>query len=378
MMLLRIGAIALKETRQIRRDPLLLLWAFGLPLVMLVLFGYAISLDIDEVPLVVVDPVPTTGSRELRDQITASGYFKLAAVVASAQQLERHFISNTAKIALIMPPRFDEKASRGESLQLQLIVDGSDNNTALIAMGYLQHILTNHNQRVIINKAMRDRTTGGLGARLDVKTRVFYNPELKSRYFIIPGVISTVLGMMSVILTALCLAREYERGTMEQLLVSPLSRFEIIVGKLIPYFVIGCIEVLTTTLCAALLFEVPLRGSLVAIFMVSMLFLLAGLGQGLFISVATRSQQVATQAGLVSSMLPSLLLSGFMFPVSSMPQVIQWVSLLIPARHLLDMLRALMLKGVPVWILWPKMLFLLLVSALFYVQAFRRMGKRLG
>ena len=377
-MMRRMLAMANKEFLQVIRDPLLLLWAFGLPIAMLLLFGYAITLDINKIPLLLVDPSPGRESREIAEMLVSSGYFEIVERVAVPAPTEDRFVYDKARIALVFSPDFGKQMVRGGRVTLQALVDAADNNTALIALGYLQTMITNHNQKIRIERLEARGRGHESTPGIEVRSRVWYNPELRSRNFIIPGLMASILGMMTVILTALCLAREYERGTMEQLLVSPLGRFELVIGKLVPYYVIGCIEVAMVLAFGRFFFDVPIKGTVFAVVAASMLFLFAGLGQGLLISIATKSQQVATQVGLISSMLPSLLLSGFMFPVSSMPVVIRWISAIVPARHLLDMLRAIMLKGAPLALLWPQMLFLAAVALLFFVLSFRALSRRLG
>jgi drug efflux transport system permease protein len=374
----RLWAIARKETIQVLRDRRLLIFAFGMPVILLVLFGYAITLDISQIPTAIVDPSPSQESRRLTEAIASGGYFDVRWQLRDTNKIAELFDNDHAKIALIFPNDFKELGARGKLAPVQIIVDGADNNTAMIAMGYLQKIIIEQNRETIVTMTSKSGASEITENPLAAEIRVWYNPELKSRNFIIPGLMATILGMMSVMLTALCIAREQERGTFEQLVVTPIKKHELIIGKMIPYFVIGMIDAVLVLLIGYFLFDVPVKGSIVQVLLVCGLFLFAGLGQGLLISIVAGSQMVALQAGILSSLLPSILLSGFMFPVSSMPEPVQVITYFIPARHLLDVLRALMVKGVGLQYLGEQLIFLTAVALLFMGLAFRIFRKQVA
>ncbi len=368
--------MARKETLHIVRDPRTLLWAFGLPVLLLILFGYAISLDVNHIGTLIVDPAPSPTSRLIRDTLQGSGYFNITMAHPSTKPIEEAFLRDKARVALIFPVDFGDKIARRENAPVQIIADGADNNTALIALGYLQRVILEHNAEVTLQTAVR-AGKHKLVTPISVSTRVWYNEELRSRVFIVPGLIALILGMMAVILTSLCVAREFERGTFEQLVATPLTRGEFLAGKMAPYYAIGLIDLAISLLASRFLFDVAIKGSLINIFIVCGVFLLAGLGQGLVISIVAQTQQVAMQAGILSSLLPSLILSGFMFPISSMPPLIRVITNIVPARHLLEALRGIMLKGVPLWLVWPQLVFLTVVALLFLAVSLKRFRKRL-
>lgn len=374
----RLIAIARKETIQVLRDRRLLYFAFGMPVVLLLLFGYAITLDIRAIPTAIVDPSNSQDSRLLTQTIASGGYFDVRWQLRDTNKISALFDNDYAKIALIYPHDFRKLGARGRPAPVQIIVDGADNNTALIAMGYLQKILIQQNREAIVTMAQKAGSAAITENPLSAETRVWYNPELKSRNFIIPGLMAAIMGMMSVILTALCIAREQERGTFEQLVVTPIKKHELIIGKMIPYYVIGMGDAILVLLIGNYVFDVPVKGSVLQVLFVCGVFLFAGLGQGLLISIVARTQMVALQVGILSSLLPSILLSGFMFPVSSMPTPVQYITFAIPARHLLDVLRALMVKGVGLSYLGPEMAFLVAVALLFMGLAFRKFRKQVA
>jgi ABC-2 type transport system permease protein len=344
--LIRIGAMAAKEALHIRRDPRTLYLALGMPVLMLVLFGYGVSIDIDRAPLAVSDGDHTAESRALVRAFTAAGELERVAEVPPGEA-EALFRRGEALAALVIPWGYGDDLARGRDGRVQLLLDAADAVTANQLLAKAEAIARAES----LLRAARVLPAGGPPLQLRVWTR--YNPEARSAVFLVPGLAAYLLAIAAVLLTALTVAGEWERGSMEQLFASPVGRAEIIVGKLLPYLGLGLLQLLLVLAVGAALFDVPIRGSPGTIFAAGLLFLVAMLGQGLFISVAAKNQLVATQAGTLSALLPSLLLSGMIFPLENMPLALRALSHAIPARYLVHALRGAMLKGNGLAELWP-------------------------
>lgn len=340
MSLTRLLAIARKELIQLRRDTRSLILAFLLPVLLLVLFGYAISWDVRNIRTAVLDGDRSAQSRELIDAFRASGYFTFVDDLERPGEIGNLFDRGTAQVALVIPSGFAADLSSGRTATLQAIVDGSDANTATIVLAYSEAIVRTWSSRVRLQGA----TPGGLP--ITAESRVWYNEELSSRNMIVPGLVAVIMMIIAAMLTSLTIAREWERGTMEQLAATPVSRVEVVIGKLLPYLGIGLADVVVSSALGVLLFDVPFRGSAALLMVLSFLFLTGALGLGMFISVVAKSQVLATQVAMVATFLPAFLLSGFMFAIEVMPPALRAVSLLIPARYFLVVTRGIFLKGV--------------------------------
>jgi ABC-2 type transport system permease protein len=353
----RLWAVARKELVQLRRDPRSLILAFLLPVFLLVMFGYAITWDVRDIAMVVVDQDHTAKSRELVDAFAASGYFRLIGHLASAADVPPRFDRNQARIGLVIPPGFERDLGRGQGAPLQALVDGADANTATIALAYARATVQSWAQRAIPRAA-------AFRPPLIAESRVWYNEELVSRNMIVPGLVATIMMIISAMLTALTIAREWERGTMEQLAATPVTRVEVVLGKLIPYLGIGLADVTLTSVLGVLIFGVPFRGSVPLLAGLSFLFLVGALGLGIFISAAAKSQLLATQMALFATYLPAFLLSGFMFALEVMPPPLRALSLLVPARYFLVVIRGIFLKGVGLDVLWIQALLMVAFAVL--------------
>jgi ABC-2 type transport system permease protein len=341
----RLLAVARKEVLQLSRDRRSLALAFLLPLLLLVLFGYAISWDVRDIPTAVWDGDRTAASRGLLDAFWAAGYFTEVARVDDAAGVRAELDRGDALLVLVVPPGFGAALRRGADgggAVVQAIVDGSDANTATIALAYAQAVVRGHGAKIVASEQGQER----LQLPLTVHSRVWYNEELRSRNMIVPGLVAVIMMIIAAMLTSLTLAREWERGTMEQLAATPVSRLEVVLGKLLPYLAIGMVDVALTSAAGVLLFGVPFRGSVLLLAVLAFLFLLGASGLGIFVSAGARSQLLATQVALVVSYLPSLLLSGFMFAISSMPAPLRAITYLVPARYFLAVTRGIFLKGV--------------------------------
>ncbi len=342
----RTVAVARKEARQIIRDSRSLYLALGIPVMLMILFGYALSLDVDNIPLAVWDQDGTPESRELIDQLTASGYFKLVAKTQSMKPIMRGIDNNDINIGLVIPFDFTRKLKTGQSGKVQAIIDGSDSTRAGIAIVYLEAIIGGFSLEYQVKELTRQAVNQRINPPLEPRIRLLYNPELVSRNNIIPGLIAIIMMVIATLLTSLTVVREWETGTMEQLISTPIKPRELIVGKLIPYFALGYIDLIMVYLMGRYVFDVPFKGSLLLLFFVSSLFLVGALSIGFLISVVASNQFFATQLALIGTFLPSFLLSGFVFPISNMPDALQWITLIVPARHFVTVLRAIYLKGV--------------------------------
>jgi ABC-2 type transport system permease protein len=319
--------------------------AIAIPMLLLILFGYALTLDVDDVPMVVWDQDGTQASREFASRFTASPYFSHREHVLNYRELERAVDSGKALAGLVIPAGFAGRIESGREAAVQLIVDGSDSNTATIAMGYADVIASVYSQDVAIREIHR---LGGteLALPLDVRPRVWFNPDLESKNYIIPGLIAVIMMVIAALLTSLTVAREWERGTMEQLISTPVKGWELILGKLLPYFAMGMFDVLLAVIMGEFIFQVPLRGNVALLFAMAAIFLVGALSLGMVISVVTKSQLLASQLAMVMTFLPSFLLSGFMYAISNMPKPIQFFTYLIPARYFVALLKGIYLKGV--------------------------------
>ena len=376
MNLRRLWAVARKESLHIRRDPRSLGLAIGIPMLMLLMFGYALTLDVDHVPLVVWDQSGTPVSRDYVAHFTGSRYFQLVGMVTDYGELERIIDRRTADIALVIPPDFAAQVEAGRLAPVQAIVDGSDSNTAAIVLGYTQAVTAAFNQRIAVEQIRR--AAGAVPApALDLRPRVWFNEDLKSRNFIIPGLIAVIMGLIAALLTSLTVAREWERGTMEQLISTPVKPPEIILGKLVPYFVIGMFDVLIAVLMAVYLFDVPLLGSVPLLFAMAALFIIGTLSQGILISTVARQQLLASQVAMVSTFLPAFLLSGFMFAIPNMPTVVQAITYIVPARYFVALVKGIYQRGVGLEVLWRDAVFLLVFSVVAAAAAIARFKKKL-
>ncbi len=364
----RLRAVSRKEFIQIARDPRSLGMAIAIPMLLLLLFGYALTLDVDNVPLVVWDQDGTHESREFISRFTGSPYFSLYRHVENYRDIESAVDAGKALAGLIIPRGFAGRTGSGRKADVQLILDGSDSNTATLAAGYAEAVTLIYSQEIVA--ANFRRLGGGEPAPpLDVRTRVWYNPDLDSKNYIIPGLIAVIMSIIAALLTSLTVAREWERGTMEQLISTPVKVPELVLGKLIPYFTIGLFDVLLAVLMGEFLFQVPLRGSVALLFVMAAVFLSGALSLGMLISIVTKNQLLASQVAIVSTFLPSFLLSGFMYPISTMPQVVQSITYIIPARYFVALLKGIYLKGVGLDILFVEAGLLLLFGCVIVITA---------
>lgn len=338
-----------KEVFHILRDRRTLAVLVLLPIVQVVLFGYSIRTDVKDVRLAIVDATPDATTLALRARFAATGMFRTVAVLGSTQGLEPLFQIDTAQVAIVFGPRFGESLARGERTQLLVITDATEPNSGTGRQNYVNAVVQSF-------AAQLPRQRGDI--RIETRIRSRFNPTRESSNLFIPGLMAMVLTIISALMTALSLTREKETGTMEALLVSPLRPWQIIVGKVAPYLVIGFVSVMTVLVEARLIFGVPVRGSITLLLAEGLLFILVALALGILISARTSSQRVAMMAAMLATMLPTQMLSGFVFPIESMPRALQIVSYIVPARWFVQIARGIMLKGVGLAYLWPETLIL--------------------
>lgn len=341
-----IRAIMRRELIDVVRDRRSLFLTFLYPITMLIMYGYGIRFNVDNVQLTLLDRSETPASRALIQDLTSSGYFHLVRFAASERNVERDLATDAARAAVIIPYDFADRLQAGRPTAVQVLIDGSDSNTATIAQGYALAIVHAYDAK---------RRGAGAAARapIEVQSRVWYNPELKSVNFIVPGIIAVIMMIVGAILTALSIAKERERGTLEQILTSPIRPIEMIIGKIVPYVLIALIDLSIIVAAGYLLFHVPMKGSLPQFALFSLLYLVCALGVGVFVSTIADSMQNAMLFAIFLSLLPSVLLSGFVFPIEYMPIPIQVVTYFVPGRYFVDAIRGIYLKGVGLSVLWP-------------------------
>jgi len=376
MKLSRFCAICRKEFIHVIRDPRSLGMAIVIPMIMIILFGYALTLDIDNVPMIIFDQSKTDVSRDFINHFKGSRFFLIRGFVDNYDSVEKSINSGNALMALVIPTDFAKRIQSGRSTSIQLLVDGSDSNTATIAISYVNIVTQNYSQNIVIHNIQR---SGGQIPQppLDIKPRVWYNSELESKNYIIPGLIAVIMMVIAALITSLTIAREWERGTMEQLISTPVKTPELILGKLFPYFVIGMFDVLLAVLMGQFLFKIPLRGNVFLLFIMAAIFLIGALSLGMFISITAKTQLLASQLAMVLTFLPSFLLSGFMFSTANMPKVIKLITYLVPARYFIVLLKGIYLKGVGIEVLWIDIVLLIIFSASILTLANKKFKKKL-
>jgi len=361
--LIRIAAIADKEWLQIRRDARSLIISLLLPVCLILLFGFALTVDVKNVKLAIFDQDKSTASRRFIEEFAHTEYINIIYYAENYREVYRAIDKGDVFLALVIPRNFENLIKNGKKVDVQLIADGSDSTTAVVAIGYIKAIIANYN----IDMKVKELKNAGLSSfelPLDIRSRILYNPELKSKNFIILGFIVLILAIISGLIASLTISREWERGTMETLMTTPIRPWELMAGKLIPYLFIGLFDVVVTVAVAYFVFDMPLKGNFIEFYLLALLFLVGTTSLGLLISAATKVQVVSVQFAMVITFLPTFILSGFIFPIQNMPLIVQGFTHIIPARYLIVIVKGIALKGIGLSILWTQVLFLFAFAAL--------------
>lgn len=360
----RIAAVIENETKEIVRDPVTVVVALLMPLIMLFLFGYAISLDVDNVPMGVLDQDRSQTSRALVEQFVASGYFQLEHDYATARAVETGLQVGAVKLALIIPSRFGERLASGDAAPVQALIDGTYSATANLVAAYAKTIIGAFGRETPMPVA--------------VETRVWYNPALKSVTYVVPGLFGVILMAFPPLLTALAITREKQTGSIQQIFASPLTPAEFLAGKLVPYGLIAFVQIIMVIAVGFLWFGVPLKGSLGLLVGIGLIYVFCTVGIGLLVSTLTNSQLVAMLLALIVTLMPSFLFSGFLFPIFTMPYVLQLYTRIFPARYFVDFSRGVVLKGAGLAELWPSVVLLLAYTVVIFALAVWRFRKKVA
>ena len=377
MSIRRLRAMFVKELHHIVRDSRSLGLALFVPVMMLLLYGYALSLDVDRVSTLIYDEDKTQASQDLIQQFRASKYFEIEGSAPNYAAIERAIDRNKVLMGVVIPRDYSKLVRSGHDAPVQLLLDGSDSNTASIVLGYAETVVRNYSFSV--RSQMQNRRGGEhILPPVDPRLRVWYNSSLESKNYVVPGLIAVILQIIAALLTSLTIAREWEMGTMEQLLSTPMRPAEMVLGKMLAYFVLGVADAVLTVVVGLFVFTVPLRGSIPLLAVSVCIFLVGVLFWGIFVSAAAKTQLQAYQMGMLSSFLPAFLLSGFIYSTESMPTVIQVISHIVPARYVVTILKGIFLKGVGFGILWSEFGFLALYATIIFLLAVRKVNQKLA
>lgn len=372
----RVWFLLIKELIQVLRDRRLRITLILPPIFQLIIFGYAANLDVKNVPMAVRDLDQTPESREIIARFGSSKYFNVVAYPEDLKEIEVLIKKGNITLSMEIPSGFSKKIKKGETAAIQILVDGTESNTALIALGYVSRILSEYSNRVILNRLNQEGMSRFEEAGVEVEHRIWFNPNLESRYFYVPGVIASIAFLIPIILTAQAIVREREMGTLEQIMVTPIRSWELILGKTLPFAMIGFLDVILIALIGVFWFEIPFRGKLFLLLFGSLLFLTSSVGIGLFISTLCSTQQQA-QISTFFFVMPAFILSGFAFPLENMPQWLQYITFISPLRYFLVIIRALFLKGMGLELLWPHMIALALLGGFMISLSSIRFKKRM-
>ncbi|MBM4337953.1 MAG: ABC transporter permease [Deltaproteobacteria bacterium] len=372
----RVRFLFAKELIQVLRDQRLRITLIFPPIFQLIVFGYAANLDVKNIATAIRDLDQSVDSRDITGRFMSSKYFKVVSYPQSPQEIEALIKKGEITLSLEIPSGFSQKLKKGNTATIQIIVDGTESNTAMIGLGYVSRILSEYSTEIIVKRLNQEGMKGFEEAGVELEHRVWFNPNLESRFFYIPGVIATIAFLLPMILTAQAIVRERELGTLEQIMVTPIRSWELVLGKTLPFALIGLVDVVMIALIGVYWFEVPLRGNPLVLLLGNILFLMSSVGIGLFISTISSTQQQA-QISTFFFMNPAFILSGFAFPLENMPEWLQYLTYINPLRYFLIIIRGTFLKGVGLDILWPQMLALAVLGGLMITLSSMRFKKRL-
>lgn len=373
----RVRAVFRKEVRHIVRDPRSLFMALFEPCLMLMLFGYALSLDVDRIPTLIYDADQSPRSRELLQKFEASRFFQIKGYVKDYREVEYQIDRGRVLMGIVVPQDYSQHVEGSRRAEIQILIDGSDSNTATIALGYVSG-LTRSYAFQLRSESQNLHAGWKPSVPIDLRSRIWYNSTLDSRNYVVPGLIAVMLMIIAALLTSLTIAREWEMGTMEQLMSTPVRPAEIVLGKMLAFFVVGAADAVLAVVVGVFLFHVPFRGDLLLLGLTTCIFLFGALCWGIFLSAVTKSQLLAYQMGIVTSFLPSMVLSGFVWAIENMPPFIQGITHIVPARYFVTILKGIFLKGIGLEVLWVEVLFLIAFATLVFVGATLKLRQKLA
>jgi len=351
---------------------------FIFPLMMLILYGFGIRYDVKYVPMTILDQDRSTDSRQYIERFSKSTYFRIVRHAENYDELQDDIDRGRVRIGMVIPPNFGERISSNREATVQVILDGSDNNTATISLSYFTSITREYSSFIMLNQMESlIRRTNLSVPPVEMEPRIWFNPELKSVQFIVPGIIAVIMMIIGTLLTAVTIVKEKEQGTIEQIVSSPIKRYELMVGKVLPYAALAYLDFLIIVLASYFIFGVHIKGSVLLLFVVAFFYLWGVLGMGVLVSTATQTQIAAMFTAIMLSMLPSILLSGFIFPIRQMPYVLQLITVIVPARYFIEILRDIYLKGLGLESFWQQLLYIILFGVAVMVLAVRRFKKTL-
>jgi ABC-2 type transport system permease protein len=374
----RTRAIARKEMLHILRDPRSLVMALAVPVILLTLFGTALSLDVDRIPTLIQDNDGGPAAKNLIERFRGSRFFEIRGFAAGPRDIERGIDRNQILMGVSIPPGYSRDIAAGRAADIQIVIDGSDSNTAGIALGYAESLVRGYAFELRRNAQNRRGGGPGLAPPVEARLRVWYNSQLQSKNYVVPGLIAVILMIIASLLTSLTVAREWEMGTMEQLLSTPVRPAELVLGKMLAFFAVGVLDTAIAIAVGVGVFEVPFRGNALWIMVSSCIFLFGALFWGIFISAVTRNQLLAFQVGLFSSFLPAFLLSGFVYAIEGMPAPVQAITRIFPTRYFVSILKGIFLKGVGPRTLWAEGLFLIAYTVIVFLLATRKVRQKLA
>ena len=366
-----------KEFLQFKRDPKMFGIILIAPVVQLIFLGYAANLDIENIKLVVYDQDKTSTSRKLVNDLTSSGYFVIQEYVNDYKSVIKQLDYNKAIVAIVIPNDFEKNLNRKQTAKLQAIFDAADGNTASIAAGYLQQIILQFARNISFEMMQRTGKIFVPVGNVTPEIRIWYNPTLKTRNYMVPGIVGLLLSIVTLLLTSLAVVKEKEIGTMEQLIVTPLKPYQIIIGKLVPFILLGFVSITIVLTAMRVIFNIPVKGDIFFLFLSAFLYILSTLGLGLFVSTISKTQQQAMMIAVFAVMMPMVFLSGFAFPIENMPRIIQYISYIIPLKYFINIIRGVISKGLGFYDLWVNDLVLLVMGIFILVLSSLRFQRRL-
>lgn len=369
--------IIIKEFLQLKRDPKMFAIILIAPVFQLVFLGYAVNMDVEKVPTVIFNQDNSKTSREFLEKFSGNRYFEFVAHVDNYSDLQSYIDNGTASLAIVIPNDFERRIARNEVADIQAIFDGSDGNKASITAGYLQKIVGEYSINILKNRRAKSGRFITLIGQITPEIRAWYNPELKTRIYMIPGIVGLLLSIITLILTSLAIVKEREIGTLEQIMVTPIKPIQLILGKLIPFAILGFAAVVIVLVAMNLIFGISPRGSVTFLFATTLLYIISTLGLGLFVSTISKTQQQAMMLAIFVVMLPMTFLSGFAFPIENMPQIIQGITYIIPLRYFMTIMRGIILKGVGFSELWFDVTMLFSIGVVVFTLSILRFKKRL-